>query len=162
VICCRDSPQLQHQRLTLPAATCAADAGKQLHWLQLLGDPAESLPTRVGVTTSSHTTPLVQEEAPLQNKQKFGKNKNMFMGSDGARYQEWLCPGGGECFSSWSLSWNKLRARMMRWLLLGHRVQIFCVWCSDTETNGTALTRIVVFFICYINVSNQCDVSLEV
>jgi hypothetical protein len=47
-------------------------------------EPAESLSSRGGVTSSSQTPLLLSEAAPFQNMRKFGKNKNMFMSPDGA------------------------------------------------------------------------------
>jgi hypothetical protein len=53
--------------------------------------PVESLLSREGVTSSSHTPSLFNEESPFQNTEKSGKNKNMVMGSEGARNPEQLC-----------------------------------------------------------------------
>jgi hypothetical protein len=44
-------------------------------------------PRRVGVTRSSQTPPLVEEEVHFQNTLKSGKNKIMVVGIDGARYK---------------------------------------------------------------------------
>jgi hypothetical protein len=51
----------------------------------------QSLLSRGGVTNYRQNPPLVEEEAPFQNTQKSGKNKNIVMGPDGTRYREQLC-----------------------------------------------------------------------
>lgn len=43
---------------------------------------AERPSSRGGVTNSSHTPLYIKVEAPFQNMEMYGKNKNMVMGSD--------------------------------------------------------------------------------
>jgi hypothetical protein len=50
--------------------------------------PAHLTPSRGGMTSSTQTSPLVEEEAPLRNKQTLANNRNMVMGPDGTRTQD--------------------------------------------------------------------------
>jgi hypothetical protein len=85
-----------------------ASKDQQLQELQVwewmrVREPAESLP-------SSETPPVIEEKAPFQNTQKSGKNKNMVVGSEGARNEERLCRRGQEAIYWTGLDWTGLSA----------------------------------------------------
>jgi hypothetical protein len=53
--------------------------------------PQSHSQNRRGVTSTSHISRLVEEEAPFQNTQKYEIHKDMAMGPDGAQNQERQC-----------------------------------------------------------------------
>jgi hypothetical protein len=65
--------------------------------ISIFGEIKPTGPQQKGVTSSSQTPPLVEEEAPFARKSL--EKKNMVMGPDGTRNQELFCWRGPQQFN---------------------------------------------------------------